>query len=183
MKKLVVALVAITAGMAVHAASFQWMAATGYVYDGSGNSGSSYRLDGTAYLFNVATYAQAALVADFYANKSSDILGAALNSHTLEGGRVYDASFDSTLTANTDVYFVVFSGDNLYVSTQVSSSYDSVTQINSVTFDSQTTTSKAFKTTSGAAYSGAGWYAVPEPTSGLLLLLGMAGLALKRKRA
>ena len=29
-----------------------------------------------------------------------------------------------------------------------------------------------------------GWYsAVPEPTSGLLLLLGMAGLALKRKRA
>ena len=27
------------------------------------------------------------------------------------------------------------------------------------------------------------WSAVPEPTSGLLLLLGMAGLALKRKRA
>ena len=27
------------------------------------------------------------------------------------------------------------------------------------------------------------WTAVPEPTSGLLLLLGMAGLALKRKRA
>ena len=36
-----------------------------------------------------------------------------------------------------------------------------------------------------AGYSGAGWYSasVPEPTSGLLLLLGMAGLALKRKRA
>ena len=28
-----------------------------------------------------------------------------------------------------------------------------------------------------------GWQSVPEPTSGLLLLLGMAGLALKRKRA
>jgi len=27
-----------------------------------------------------------------------------------------------------------------------------------------------------------GWMVVPEPTSGLLLLLGMAGLALKRKR-
>ena len=27
------------------------------------------------------------------------------------------------------------------------------------------------------------WQSVPEPTSGLLLLLGMAGLALKRKRA
>ena len=34
--------------------------------------------------------------------------------------------------------------------------------------------------------TGAGWYmtaAAPEPTSGLLLLLGVAGLALKRKRA
>ncbi len=35
--------------------------------------------------------------------------------------------------------------------------------------------------TSGAAISG--WTPVPEPTSGLLLVFGMAGLALKRKRA
>ena len=32
-------------------------------------------------------------------------------------------------------------------------------------------------------FSGAGWYAVPEPTSGLLMLVGLAGLALCRKRA
>ena len=35
----------------------------------------------------------------------------------------------------------------------------------------------------GTASNTIGWTAVPEPTSGLLLLLGMAGLALKRKRA
>ena len=33
------------------------------------------------------------------------------------------------------------------------------------------------------AAGGASWTAVPEPTSGLLMLLGMAGLALRRRRA
>ena len=40
--------------------------------------------------------------------------------------------------------------------------------------------------TDGTAYTAGNWgnlQVVPEPTSGLLLLLGMAGLALKRKRA
>ena len=41
----------------------------------------------------------------------------------------------------------------------------------------------AFDSTSFEAGSGTtGWTAVPEPTSGLIMLLGMAGLALKRKR-
>ena len=38
-------------------------------------------------------------------------------------------------------------------------------------------------TTTANMFYGKTWESVPEPTSGLLLLLGVAGLALKRKRA
>ena len=52
-------------------------------------------------------------------------------------------------------------------------------------FTSGTKNGKAMATSTpvlGFASTGS-WAAVPEPTSGLLMLLGMAGLALKRKRA
>lgn len=53
------------------------------------------------------------------------------------------------------------------------------------TFESVTKAMKAQATSTASVQFGAGgtWTAVPEPTSGLLLLLGVAGLALKRKRA
>jgi len=41
----------------------------------------------------------------------------------------------------------------------------------------------AFDPASGQGSATQGWATVPEPTSGMLLLLGVAGLALKRKRA
>ena len=41
----------------------------------------------------------------------------------------------------------------------------------------------AFGNMASQTQNASNWAAVPEPTSGLLLLLGMAGLALKRKRA
>lgn len=41
----------------------------------------------------------------------------------------------------------------------------------------------AFGNQKNATQASGAWAAVPEPTSGLMLLLGVAGLALKRKRA
>ena len=49
---------------------------------------------------------------------------------------------------------------------------------------SDTATLAQFLATGGASTAGAvNVGAIPEPTSGLLLLLGVAGLALKRRRA
>ncbi len=45
------------------------------------------------------------------------------------------------------------------------------------------TTGNKFATVSAKIDYAGGWVAAPEPTSGLLLLLGVAGLALKRKHA
>lgn len=42
--------------------------------------------------------------------------------------------------------------------------------------------SLAYGTFASATSTTGGWTAIPEPTSGLLMLLGAAGLALKRKR-
>ena len=39
------------------------------------------------------------------------------------------------------------------------------------------------KTMAWGSQAGVAWQSIPEPTSGLLMLLGMAGLALRRKRA
>lgn len=44
-------------------------------------------------------------------------------------------------------------------------------------------TGNKFATNTAKIDYASGWTAAPEPTSGLLLLLGVAGLALKRKRA
>ena len=184
MKKLIVALAAVAMGVVANAASFNWMVQSGYVYNGKGLAGSANRVSGTAYLFNVATYSQATLVSAFYANEIATIKDSALNVATLTGGRVADTTFDTTLTSNTDTYFAVFSDDgkSVYVSIAATSEYDGVMDRHSLAFGSVSDSSKQFASTTGGAYSSAGWYAVPEPTSGLLLLLGVAGLALKRKR-
>ena len=74
---------------------------------------------------------------------------------------------DSTDLATANNYFIVSDG------TTKTATFTSATGIKALAWGDQTSYTQ-----------GAGkWSAVPEPTSGLLLLLGMAGLALKRKVA
>ena len=85
------------------------------------------------------------------------------------------------------VYFTIIEDDKVHFSNEISADAlktDATQQV--VTFGNQNGTSGPYSklAPTGSGYAGAGyWSSVPEPTSGLLLLLGVAGLALRRRRA
>ena len=90
------------------------------------------------------------------------------------------AAKDATVAAldtskNYDFYFVVFNDADVTKATE----YAMVSDLNKE-YSGMDGKFKASGNFSGATWQTAG---VPEPTSGLLMLLGVAGLALRRRRA
>lgn len=82
------------------------------------------------------------------------------------------------------VYFAILASDGSAVYLTGTSSKTADLSGGQVDYSIATASSKILRDNTGSAdYGSAGWYAVPEPTSGLLMLLGVAGLALRRKRA
>ena len=95
------------------------------------------------------------------------------------------ASFSGTGTIDAgDLYGDEFDSD-LFVADETYNFYFTSTDAAGNTYQSETVSALAWAVGSGSfSFEGNGtWSAVPEPTSGLLMLLGMAGLALRRKRA
>ena len=139
----------------------------------------------------VSTISQADLVESFLDNAStakSTVTGGAVKSSVINAdARVSETTaFTSSVTESQTAYYVIFSGDKMYVSGTTGANYKSLDpdEVNLIEFAAETTASKATFADTTTTYAGAGWYqSVPEPTSGLMLLLGVAGLALKRKRA
>ena len=108
-----------------------------------------------------------------------------LKTYMLKGGKTsagilapataYDGGWGAGDTLTT--YAIVFDVSD---ATPTTASKYIVSSTETITFANATTA----RTATGLSMSGSTWTAVaPEPTSGLLMLLGVAGLALKRKRA
>ena len=191
MKKLMIALAAVACATAVQAAAFAWNTTTKFT-DSTGTAVTS-AAEYTAAL-NGGSIVLVLLADGTYDGAKTVLAGQTAptvkTSPASQKGRLnasYSFAYDDTPGAlnvlkNGDVLGVMFmdADDNLsqlvYASDMTTVVADTYT-ISGLTSDTWSGSSFTFAT--GGNFTAA----VPEPTSGLLLLLGMAGLALKRKRA
>ena len=193
---MIIATVAILAGVA-NAASMTWGTGVMYKPDTSTGAFTTTKAKATvmAYYFELdaATYASLYVEND-YAASAQKVFDAyaSVNDKTI----TVTGATSSGKTGSTTSYknftdsrsFGV--GDTAYAAmiltyTDATAGDFYIANIGSYTFEADMDKElKAFGTNEFATASAlTGFTAAPEPTSGLLLLLGVAGLALKRKRA
>jgi hypothetical protein len=202
MKKLMIAACAVAFATAIQAATYNWTVKSGQAtfngYDapttGSLWSGATATAGMSWYLvYATDGYDQAAALTDIRNGclDTTKVLasgttvaanpGVAQKAFTTDSG-----TFALDGEGKMSAYFVIINakGDYAYLSTTQEKIADAMG--GTVDYSIATSTSKKLiSMEADAAYTGGGWYAasaVPEPTSGLLLLLGMAGLALRRRR-
>ena len=193
MKKLIIAAAIVCAAAISQAASVSWSVSSllgsdgntlttgaGYVFCTKGDKATTIDAVTTA-------LAAAATMEDFKSYLNNNSL-TALKGTVRSDGSISVTGVDlatsgvPAATTRVKLFAVIVDDDNFgdetkYVVTTASATVK--------TPEASTTNTAQFNISNSATLSAANWAtaAVPEPTSGLLMLLGLAGLALKRKRA
>ena len=180
MKRLILSIALVCVAAVAQAATASWKALGGNMFLGNGTD----KFTGTAYVFASSIISQSDLY-DALANSGYDVAGNAAGILAFANGAVSTAGNTFTFGEagrNYDLYFVILNGDDVYFS-NVLADKPALNPPNQqiLSFASQAGSKKPV---SGEGFRGAGaWSNVPEPTSAMLLVLGVAALALRRKRA
>ena len=192
MKKLMIALAAVAVAAVAQAAAVNWNSSVLYTA-ASANGGFSDTKIGagaTGWLFVLTEAQYNDFLDDYNANGNMKSVYDAYKGSIAEGGTKSGSRSNAvSITTEADVGDTVY-GAVIYTYTGTIEGKDVdfyIANIGTGTVEGEVGLSIG---NLGTAYLGGtstastgGWQTVPEPTSGLLLLLGMAGLALKRKRA
>lgn len=184
MKKILIAISAVALGISANAAALNWST---WAYSGADpDADGAWLTGGQAYLVMV-TDTSAFAVSDALAVTGGSIVdSAAFQDGTVygnwqdtaaltDGSKYYFAVITTTAGSGIDIPNTGLYGVDTNGGTGTASGYYEVTW--------NASTGVTFAADGGYAGSSMATAVAPEPTSGLLLLLGMAGLALKRKRA
>lgn len=181
MKKVIIVLATICVAAVAQAAAVVWSSGSA-IYDGAGNKVGK---NATLWVYEITS-------ADYSGSKTAwELAGDKVIAGTAPAAKGTSNSMTSKFTnisvdgtvADTTYYYAVI--------TTIGTGDDMKYIAEKATVTTGGDGNGAFTTVASSAYTAAGakgaWAsassAAPEPTSGLLLLLGMAGLALKRKRA
>ena len=175
MKKLLIIAVASVLGIAANAATVKWQVT---------NVQSSPDVAAAA---GWAVQIFASTVAYDYDKASTGDIAAAFSGTTVASGTSFRATgtvADGQANGTTVSYYMVIY-DNATIADAQNYIVSGVKDLTTNAAGSDVTLSfgSMAGTTSANMFLSSSWTAVPEPTSGLLMLLGMAGLALLRRRA
>ena len=176
MKKLIIATAMVASAIIANAASVAWTSASNFC-DAEGN------------VLTAATAPAGSIVLVYLGSGTADwdsatVVNTGTIKYTVSMGStkaIVSGSFtlDPATYANGDIFGVMFKDDSGNLSKLQYVAGGDVDTTYTVTGFSDVTSTLAGYSFASAAYTAA----VPEPTSALLLVLGMAGLALRRKRA
>lgn len=192
MKKLMMVVAAIALAASAQAATYDWK------WSSTLKDPTATAFSGAVYLFNAQDYSQQTILTAFLANPKSYALSGAIDSYATTNGKgpsvpteIPEANIGTLRGSGDDKYVDYFyaatfkSGDDNYIfltdTYTVNVQASQITSI-STSLSGSSVLPEGTKTVAGGKY----WYvgeAVPEPTTGLLVLLGVAGLALRRRRA